>query len=131
MTKLEKVLAGLRACTDPDAVRCHECPYEEECRVIDGGQAVMADALELLTPRVMTLEEACGADVCWLERKGKPVTVADLAFNGRDYEMDIDSRELNTLREYVLSSVYYGEYWRCWTQEPIEAQREEEAWDDE
>ena len=41
-------------------------------QLIDGGQAVMADALELLTPRVMTLEEACGADVCWLERKGNP-----------------------------------------------------------
>ena len=126
MINREKVIAGLKCCTDPDAIRCRECPYEDECRVIDGGQAVMADALELLTPRVLTLEEACGADECWFEQVGNPIECA-LA---RDYgEGMANVRLLQSWRDCVYPEHMYGVVWRCWTQEPTEAQREAEAWD--
>lgn len=137
MTKLEKVLAGLKFCTDLGVIHCHECPYEDECWVHDDGQAVMADALELLTPRVMTLEEI--RDVLkqpvWKETK----SAHEKLYTGWVIAYDIQighgitgerlgmSEPSGRVVWYRLDD--YGRTWRCWTLEPTEAQREEETWE--
>ena len=83
-----------------------------------------------MEPRVMTLEEALGAEECWLERKDGCVTVASIALNGQDSGgYDVDSNELNTMRSYIFHSGYYGKYWRCWNIRPTDAQREATAWE--
>ena len=91
---------------------------------------IAIDALEAQEPRVMTLEEALGAEECWLERKDGCVTVASIALNGQDSGgYDVDSNELNTMRSFIFHSGYYGKYWRCWNIRPTDAQREATAWE--
>lgn len=103
--------------------------WDNEIRVMRARiEWLMREILGALTPHVLTLEEACGAEECWLERKNNPVTAADVAFNDRDDGWDVDTRELNTLREYAMSSAYYGIFWRCWSARPTDAQREAEEW---
>ena len=124
MTKREKVIRALVLCTDK-VVRCEECEYQHDCHVNGAEHAIMQDALELLTPRVMTLEEACGADVCWFEQVGNPIECAVV----RDYgEGMANARLLQSWRDCVYPEHLYGEMWRCWTARPTEAQREAEAW---
>ena len=125
--KREKVIAELERVAD------EANPWEESPPLrCDISYPLLIDALTLLKaqePRVMTLEEAFGADECWLERKDGCITVADIALNGQDKGgYDVDSRELNTLRSYIFHSGYYGKYWRCWTARPDEKRRAETPW---
>ena len=128
MEKLEKVIKGLETCVF-GGLNCNKnsCPYNnhELCnpKCIDD---VMVDALNLLKARVMTLEEADEADVCWLEVKNAgrivPIRVA---------VMKIGSVSIGRFRaasETAMASDY-GTIWRCWSARPTNAQREAVKWE--
>lgn len=121
MEKLEKVIKGLECCTSADYDNweqiCAECPYNNgrpHCADLE------RDALEILKsvkealkaqePRVLTLDEAKKADVCWYEKKGlEPVLQVTIVFR----------------------TFGYGKTWRCWSSKPTEEQREAVKWDGE
>lgn len=68
--------------------------------------------LELLKeqePRVLTLEEAKKAEVCWLEQRGYEPYVTD--------DADTWNPEI------------YGKAYRCWSAKPTDEQRKAEKWE--
>ena len=70
-------------------------------------------ALELLRdqePRVLTLEEAKKAEVCWLEQRGYEPYATD----------DADT----------WNPEVYGKVYRCWSLMPTDEQRKAIKWDD-
>lgn len=122
MVNREKVLKGLECCLvfDEDWLyHCDECPYratEDERKVIDWCchlEELRKDALELLKeqePRVLTLEEAKKAEVCWLEQRGYEPYATD--------DADTWNPEI------------YGKAYRCWSLKPTDEQRKAVKWDD-
>lgn len=79
-------------------------------------------------PRVMTLIEACGAEVCWIEKRiQRVVTVCKVRVYGiNDYSAFINY--MLPYRNENISQEKYGIYWRCWTSRPTDEQREAEPW---
>lgn len=67
------------------------------------------DLLKAQEPRVLTLEEAKKADVCWLEQRGYEPYVTD--------DADTWNPEI------------YGKAYRCWSAMPTEEQRKAVKWD--
>ena len=138
MIDFEETLAALVACADD---QCANCPRgdEAECyagigvKMVEVPQELLADAIALLRaqePRVMTLEEACGAEECWIDRAwlgGDSLTAAKIRHNGLK-QYDIESGELETLRSYIMRSDQYGVNWRCWSARPTKEERERESW---
>jgi hypothetical protein len=82
-------------------------------------------------PRVMTLEEAHGADYCWYESRTANICILCDAtmypnLNGKP------KTELQTMGTAVRGWQYddaYGKDWRCWDKEPTKEQREAEPWE--
>ena len=93
------------------------------------------DALELLKaqePRVMTLEEAKGAEYCWLEQKSsKYIVIVDFVMSHSRVTGKTASeiRRLGNSRVYLLLDEEYGKDWRCWTSRPTDEQREAVKWE--
>jgi hypothetical protein len=89
--------------------------------------------LELLKaqePRPLTLMEACGAEVCWIEKRVQQVvTVCKV----RLYSEDDYSAFINYMLPYANENIptrEYGNKWRCWNVRPTDAQRKAVKWDD-
>lgn len=89
--------------------------------------------LELLKeqePRPLTLMEACGAEVCWIEKRVQQViTVCKV----RLYSEDDYSAFINYMLPYANENIptrEYGKKWRCWNVRPTDAQRKAVKWDD-
>ena len=84
-------------------------------------------------PRVMSLEEALGAEVnvdqCWLEVKGiKQIYLADAVVCPEHVERaDIQRWGASDCQ---LPLDLYGTYWRMWTAKPTQEQRKAVKWDD-
>jgi len=129
MADRDKVIEGIETCLNEKA--CVKCPYcspdvEHNC-----GRCLFEDALELLKaqqPRVMTLEEANDADVCWAEgRDGWDATPPRRVSLWNRYEVRLYRF---ASKEYVsLKPNEYGKTWRCWTARPTDEQREAVEWE--
>lgn len=110
MTDRDKVIKGLELCDIGSDKMCYEsdCPYYQNgCT-----ERLKEDALELLRgwePRVLTLEEAKKAEVCWLEQRGYEPYATD--------DADTWNPEI------------YGKAYRCWSAKPTDEQRKAEKWE--
>ena len=98
-------------------------------------QWIVLNAIALLKahePRVMTLEEALGAEVnvdqCWLEVKDiKLIYLADAVVCPEHTERaDIQRWGASDCQ---LPLDLYGSYWRMWDRKPTKEQREATPWD--
>ena len=128
----KKALLGLECCMDG---RCQECPYYPPgC----GGtsddvpirSAVIQDvlaALAALEPRVLTLEDALEADVCWLEIEGSD-RVPPCRIGGGVKCVTI--RRFDQVPEAALLDEY-GKLFRCWSARPTEEQRKAAPWNNQ
>ena len=135
MPDAEKVIKGLECCEHLSGEYCRQCPYHEDIAADTPPccTGVLAhDALALLKERearVMTLEEACGAEICWIEvRAINCVSAADIVFD------PVKADRIDIYRpgmpDSQLGIDLYGEVWRCWTSRPTDEQREAVKWDD-
>lgn len=90
---------------DCDIDNCEYCGTDVGCAF-----RLINDALKLLKPRVLSLDEACDAEVCWLEQKGyDPYTTLDACYwNKKTYNIG----------------------WRCWSQKPTDEQRKAVSWNE-
>ena len=131
MIDREKVIRGLECC----AADCVDgCPYEDPSQCCS--DVLAKDALELIKellkaqePRVLTLEEALGSDICWIEVKRiKSLSVASIVVNPERLECATISRI--GVPDSMLPFDIYGEEWRCWSARPTEEQRKAVPWDD-
>lgn len=111
MADREKIMQWLKTCANG----CEDgCPYEYKNLVyrVECKADLMRDALTLLKaqePRVLTLEEAKKAEVCWLEERG--------------YE------PFATLEAGTWNPEKYGKSYRCWNHMPTEEQRKAVKWE--
>ncbi len=123
-----QVLQGLDCCLKNNILEefCPECPY-----VKYGNQCMdrmMSEAKELLSPRVMTIDEVLDPD--WLdaiyaEGIDRPGYCPPVRIFGCG-----DNLELHRILA-APESVHkrdYGRTWRCWTQRPTGEQSKAVAW---
>ena len=133
MAELEKVLNGLRTCSNENGSICEldgvSCPYYYNPDCIE---LLARDALNLLTetiPHVMALDELRQAKDKWvwmeyrqhyygIPHKAEPQYHTNFPGYGIHYFRDRESR--------VESS--YNIEWRCWNLEPTSKQIEAEIW---
>lgn len=101
-------------------------------KMIEDALDTIEDALKAQEPRVLTLQEALGAEVnvdqCWLEVKGlKQIYLADAVVCPEHVERaDIQRWGASDCQ---LPLDLYGVYWRMWTAKPTDEQREAVAWE--
>lgn len=127
MTDREKVIKGLECCM-AEKICASKCPYKGQCD--DGGyyySKAIEDALSLLKaqePRVLTLDEALEADVCWLEKKGDDRVWPCKVGSGEKWAAiwRFDQEPMAVPRDE------YGKLFRCWSARPTEEQRKAETW---
>lgn len=133
MTEREKVIKGIGICVVLHS-NCNGCPYNED-KEFECINRLREDALALLKaqePRVMTLQEALGAEVnvdqCWLEVKGiKQIYLADAVVCPEHTERaDIQRWGASDCQ---LPLDLYGAYWRMWDRKPTKEQREATPWE--
>lgn len=97
---------------------------------LEGTIVKLTEAINATAPRILTLEEADAAEVCWIEVRDR----RDVApGNVRVYREDDYSAFINRLLPYVNENMpqhEYGVRWRCWSGRPSNAQRREEKWND-
>ena len=122
-----KVIKGLELCGYCELIeRCNICPYEGRLCF----QRLKEDALTILKqvdPRVMTLEEAYEADVCWLE--GRDVgRIIPCRLYKQAGSITVTVRKLIASPEDLFIDDY-GIEWRCWSLRPTDALREAVKWD--
>lgn len=129
MADREQVLKALRACSPGDTIWCQmrvkgQCDYAgEHCMA-----RLLSDAAELLTPRVLTLEEIMMFDGAFIieynpERLSRDMNWAMFHF--------MDERWIHMWRPRLIEHYarkQYGVTWRAWTTRPSDAQREAEPW---
>lgn len=96
--------------------------FSEEIEVVS--EAI--DILEAQEPRVLTLDEALEADVCWLEISGSD-RVSPCRIGGVNDFFSI--RRFDQTPE-VCAKKNYGWLLRCWSARPTDAQRKAVRWND-
>ena len=135
MTDLNKLRQGLTCCINWESLKghlpeCESCPYADEregtCAEMT---AILTDALDAITPRLMTLEEVEESldDPVWVEEYGDGVHVA-IVDSYR--HMDAIWMSCGGRRGDVKDTSYYGRLWRCWTLRPSDEQRGAAKWKD-
>lgn len=138
--KLEKVKAGLEACSIGLYCPDEECPYakdkeekEENCIALLARDAL--EVIEALETHVMTLEEVEDAldTVVWVDRPLFDNTSNEYALidaYSRKTQM-VELRYPFSDKEYRERADYaaYGKNWRCWNARPTDEQREAVKWD--
>lgn len=128
MTDFEKVMQGLLHHITP--IPCDGCPYDDadpHC-----SQRLAEDALALLKeqePRVLTLEDVCGGDECWIEYRYGGNGYADVYLEepGRTAKV-YRCHPVGYKRPETVWLHDYGKLWRGWSYRPIEDQRRETPW---
>jgi hypothetical protein len=134
MTDLSKLRQGLRCCINWENLKghlpeCESCPYADEregtCAEMT---AILTDALDAITPRLLTLDEVIDRldDAVYLEERGDGVTAEIVT----DTDWEIDAVWLRHgwyQRCWEMSD--YGREWRCWSMRPGDAERKA-AWAD-
>lgn len=127
----EEVLQALEHCDlCSDMPNCPGCAYLREPDCVEHLKRDIIALLKAQEPRVMTLEEAQGADYCWYESRAANICILCDAtmypnLNGKP------ETELQMMGTSVRGWLYddaYGKDWRCWDKEPTKEQREAEPW---
>lgn len=77
-------------------------------------------------PRVLTLDEALEADVCWLEKKGDDRSWPCKVGGGEKWVAAWRFDQETT----VMRRDEYGKQFRCWSAEPTKEQRKAVKWDE-
>ena len=128
MDKLEKVINGLECCikhNPDDKTRCGECPYDGACL-----NRLKSDALALLKAqeaRVISWQDAESMRLCWVEtRFPHTISPADIMhYFAESPNITVFKIHQNAI-DWPIDE--YGIKWRCWTNEPTNAQREATPW---
>lgn len=127
-----EVLTGLRTCTaNVGKPTCPEdCPYLLRCFADDKEimEELVRDALALLEPRVLTLEEVEKSEVGFLEWKDDDVISALITDIYADDTVGVITPDEDG--EYWLQASDYGKTWRCWSERVTDEQRKVVKWDD-
>ena len=128
----EEILRALELCVNC-TYDCSTCPYEDAAVATDYlcVDALLMDVRQVLQgARVLTLEEADEADVCWLELKGtdrippcRPVIWMDA-----DKRANVSVRRFGGIME-TGGAEEYRRTFRFWSERPTQAQREAIAWE--
>ena len=129
MAELYKVIKCLEICTNESNVcgtMCEQCQYDSDyhrhCHEI-----LMIDALELLKPRVLTLDEALGSDdPVYFESNGRMECWVD-AYISDDLQCAVFYRFRAT--EFMLPLSRYKKDWRCWSSPPSYEQSKAVKWE--
>ena len=123
MNEREKAVKGLECCINiRPGMGCKICPYHY--KPSDCDRDVILDAIRLLKPRVLTLEEAIEADICWAEANGVEMIIPTRLY---DNGGTVTLRKLIADPEEVPRDEY-GVTWRCWTARPTREERKAAAW---
>lgn len=134
MTDLNKLRQGLTCCINWESLKghlpeCESCPYADEregtCAEMT---AILRDALDAITPRMMSLREVELSldEPVWLEERDDGVTVA-IVDSSR--HMDAIWMTIGGRKGIVKDCSMYGRTWRCWSMRPGDAERKA-AWAD-
>lgn len=127
MDKLDKVIKGLECCTEKAHCEMAYCPYCKEESFDCGMNDMMKDALELLKPRVLTLDEALGSDdPVYFESNGRMECWVD-AYISDDLQCAVFYRFRAT--EFMLPLSRYKKDWRCWSSPPLYEQSKAVKWE--
>ena len=121
----EKVIKGLELCEIGSGDRC----YETECPYYGQGctESLKDDILELLKPRVLTLDEALGSDdPVYFESNGRMECWVD-AYISDDLQCAVFYRFRAT--EFMLPLSRYKKDWRCWSAPPSYEQSKAVKWE--
>lgn len=129
MPDRETVVKGLECCvrTIEDCECADNCPYETQCYVGTMYLDLMRDALALLTPRVLSLDEIHRGMAVWLEDRDKPDLL--LAIGGSSCagaKCFIGEND----KSIAANDDEYNIRWRAWTSEPTDEQRKAAKWYD-
>ncbi len=133
MRDRETILKWLRYCAleSPEHGCVESCPYlqlQDESENAFCGDILMADALALLTPRVLTVDEVREADFAYVQYD-----------SGKTYPCMVTRAEEVVSHPHTSLSVEcadadnwdgYGRSWRCWSEKPTEKQMKEVPWDE-
>ena len=131
MDDLKSVIRGLEICSAGDVNSnrraCTDCPFYPAGYTGCSAKRLLSAALEImkaLEPRVLTLDEALEADVCWLEISGSD-RVPPCRIGGFN---DFFSILRFGQAAEVCSKNNYGRLLRCWSARPTDEQRKAAPW---
>lgn len=128
MADREQVLKALRACSPSDTIWCQmrekgDCDFAGAYCMVQ----LLRDAAELLTPRVLDLNEIPEHDgAVFIEYDPEDMTDEWMLFYAehKPYLEFVNARE----GRVYLATGAYNNIWRAWTSRPSDAQREAEPW---
>ena len=131
MPDREKVIKWLDVCKTADKAvglkedyPCRECPYKDLQGCM---RELITDALALLKPRILTLDEALGSDdPVYFESNGRMECWVD-AYISDDLQCAVFYRFRAT--EFMLPLSRYKKDWRCWSAPPSYEQSKAVKWD--
>lgn len=116
---------------------CEECTYNPHPGMnwpygcIAGQRKIVADAREILAqaiPKVLTIEEAEDAEVCWIETVGTLETVPGHVNTPPKSITAIVWRFRRMTESMFLED--YGRDWRCWSARPSRRQMKDMKWNE-
>ena len=127
MIDREKVIKGLECCLS--VTKCGTCPYntgnDSWC---SNNNQLLEDALALLTPRILTLEDLMGFDGAFLIEYNPSVISREAnwaMFHFMD-EKQVHIWRPRLVEHYAIAQ--YGVTWRCWNVRPSQAEMEAMPW---
>lgn len=135
MTDLSKLRQGLTCCINWENLKghlpeCESCPYADEregtCAEMT---AILRDALDAITPRLLTLDEVIDRldDAVYLEERGDGVAAMIVT----DANRTLDAVWMRHGSYQICREMSdYGREWRCWSMKPRDTERRT-AWRDE
>ena len=130
MANREKIIRGLGCCSHSKLTdKCNECPYFSSCGTESGSFAEIAhDALALLMPRILTLEELMGFDGAFLIEYNPSMLTrkANWAMFHFMDEKQVHIWRPKLVEHYMIAQ--YGVTWRCWNVRPIQEEMEAMLW---
>lgn len=85
----------------------------------------MIRLLKSQDPRVMTLDEAEKADICWIERRSGIIEACRVAVSPNRKKVTIGRISMSPIHVPLEN---YGRTWRCWTSRPTDEQWEATPW---
>ena len=126
----EKAISGIKCC-EPYLMQCEKknCPYYKIVGCIDALHTDVLTLLKAQKPKVMTLEEAIKADVCFVEIRGAEPSPAFVTKVKYSWLNDAVYRIQYADTHFHHDIKSYGKYIRFWTAWPTDEQREMTPWE--
>ena len=135
MANREDVLKGLK-CWTGKLTNCDNCVYDtiieetghKRCSLIQ----IYKDAISLLEPRLLTINEVQDNKIVYVESRGRDSKLT--YYHGPALKDDFDKYFAYIVYGEDDKSDYrwseYGKTWRCWNSEPTEKKMNEAPWND-